>query len=338
MKKSKIEAIDYRMLINNTLCDYLQEKAKEGWIFYSLYADQLHFKKEEPQSLKFQCDYQIHDYEYDHMIEDMGYQEVCHYQNMTIYKNHNINALDLHTDESVLSHVLKTHFIKQIKYHSLAFCLLILPVWFLFNYIFSFPLSLGSFFVNSSFFLLTLLLIFLSLCPLLSIIKYYYLYKMIDQKKEKYYPTYLQKVISILIYLLSFSLVIIVIEFIFVYFSFSHLLYILFIGGVPSIIIYFMKKREINKKLISFILILIYLITTSFSDYLPNEKQEQPSFKPYMINYTDYQKNKEIFVNKDEFNDYQTQDQDYANKKEVIEICVNHWIANKVMESEICFL
>lgn len=137
---------------------------------------------------------------------------------------------------------------------------------------------------------------------------------MIDHNKEKYYPTYLQKVISILIYLLSFSLVIVVIEFIFVHFSFSHLLYILFVGCFTLIIIHFMKKREINKKLISFILILIYLITTSFSHYLPNEKQEQPSFKPYMINYTDYQNNKDIFVNKDEFNDYQTQDQDYANK------------------------
>ena len=47
MFKIKIEKINYQMIIENTFCDYLNQKAQEGLIFKQIFGDYIIFNKKE---------------------------------------------------------------------------------------------------------------------------------------------------------------------------------------------------------------------------------------------------------------------------------------------------
>ncbi len=120
-KKTKRERIDYQMIIENTFCDYLDAKAKEGLVFSSIGMEDVVFIIEDPCNKKYQIEYGLTEYEYDDYLEDIGYKLVSKYKNMTIYANDNINAPDFHTDEDVRLNAAKN----MVGKNSMAvFCVL----------------------------------------------------------------------------------------------------------------------------------------------------------------------------------------------------------------------
>ena len=97
----KIEYFNYQMIIEDTFSHYLSEKAKQGWILDHIILGYIIFKKSEPKDLKYQLEYGETDYDYDDFLKEVGYEATCVYNNIVIYKNKDIHAPDLHSDDIV---------------------------------------------------------------------------------------------------------------------------------------------------------------------------------------------------------------------------------------------
>ena len=143
MLKMKIEKMNYQMFIENTFCDYLTAKAKEGWFFKRVLGEFLIFKKGEPQEIKYQLEFGLTDYDYDDYLKDVGYEFVFAIRNITIYKNEDLNAPDLHTDDSVRFLAMENMYFKHPIALFLALALCFIPGYMILSLLLLEPLTLG---------------------------------------------------------------------------------------------------------------------------------------------------------------------------------------------------
>lgn len=115
--KYKYTFLRNRLYYDEILVPYLERMSKEGWNLVSM---NTFFKFEKtPQTYKYQVDYNPLTDEYLETLNYLGYEHVCCVQDMHIYRNLDLNAEDLSSDEDILCETK----LKLFKLWMIIFCL-----------------------------------------------------------------------------------------------------------------------------------------------------------------------------------------------------------------------
>ena len=347
MAKLKFENIDYQMIIENTLGEYLTNKAKNGLVLHKITFDQLSFEVCDPQNIKYQLEYGETEYEYDDFLNDIGYELVCLYQGISIYKNNDIHAPDLHSDESVrlqsLNKIVNPHPILTV----LSILLLCFPLSLIFNFILHSSKTLGTLFSLIEIIPFTLMLLWLAALLIVNIIQSFILKNIIKQVSNNVNPNYkplyrISKIRSFMFYLLIIIIPFILLQVLELFTNnvIESILHILF-TSIAVALIYFillLKKNRINKRFICMITIFAIVLISGVRQII-DEKINIPETTPvsssYMKEYTSYQKNNGLLIDSILF-EYSTDNSGYyADKYEMYKTCLNEYIAVEVMKDDI---
>ena len=115
--KYKYTFLRNRLYYDEILVPYLEKMSKKGWNLVSMNS---FFKFEKtPQTYKYQVDYNPLTDEYLETLNYLGYEHVCCVQDMHIYRNLDLNAEDLSSDEDILCETK----LKLFKPWMIIFCL-----------------------------------------------------------------------------------------------------------------------------------------------------------------------------------------------------------------------
>lgn len=115
--KYKYTFLRNRLYYDEILVPYLEKMSKKGWNLVSM---NTFFKFEKtPQTYKYQVDYNPLTDEYLETLNYLGYEHVCCVQDMHIYRNLDLNAEDLSSDEDILCETK----LKLFKPWMIIFCL-----------------------------------------------------------------------------------------------------------------------------------------------------------------------------------------------------------------------
>lgn len=115
--KYKYTFLRTRLYYDEILVPYLEKMSKKGWNLVSM---NTFFKFEKtPQTYKYQVDYNPLTDEYLETLHYLGYEHVCCVQDMHIYRNLDLNAEDLSSDEDILCETK----LKLFKPWMIIFCL-----------------------------------------------------------------------------------------------------------------------------------------------------------------------------------------------------------------------
>ena len=150
MINRKVKNLKFQMIINNELQALLENEAKRSWILKKVSNQFLTFVKEEPQNIKYQIDFSTPTQEYLDILKQDGYEFVDNFKELSIYKNNNVLANDLQTDEITRLQALERIYTPKHLILLIILCLFLMMFLEFFRYlIFSQPLSCGYFFQNS---------------------------------------------------------------------------------------------------------------------------------------------------------------------------------------------
>ncbi|MEE0966753.1 MAG: DUF2812 domain-containing protein [Bacilli bacterium] len=345
----KIEYFNYQMIIEDTFSHYLSEKAKQGWILDHIILGYIIFKKSEPKDLKYQLEYGETDYDYDDFLKEVGYEAICVYNNIVIYKNKDIHAPDLHSDDIVrlqaLQKAMNSHPIPTL----LSIMLLCMPIYWILSFFLIKPLTLGGIFQYIEILPFLLLLIYIIISPIIITIQSLLLKHVIKQVANNQEPHY--KILHILNKFLTYwnmpLLILYPLGLIYLINLLINkpnqlLFYIIFLT-ISGIIVYFtykiLAKYRVNKKAISLILFLFLIIFTgirvNFDErFKPEEVTVNPKVTSYMKEYTSYDEHNGWLVDSHSFS-YNPDDKWNADKYEIIKTCFNEYIAKEVMKNDI---
>lgn len=142
--KYKYTFLKNRLFYDEILIPYLDRMSKKGWNLVSVNS---FFKFEKSsQVYKYQVDYNPLTDDYLETLDHLGYEHVCCMQDMHIYRNVNLDAEDLSSDEDVLCEVK----LKMFKPWAIAMCILATMIFYGFTSFFSwlYRFSWGSIFLN----------------------------------------------------------------------------------------------------------------------------------------------------------------------------------------------
>lgn len=115
--KYKYTFLRNRLCYDEVLVPYLEKMSKKGWNMVSM---NTFFKFEKtPKIYKYQVDYNPLTDEYLETLNYLGYEHVCCVQDMHIYRNLDLNAEDLSSDEDILCETK----LKLFKPWMIIFCL-----------------------------------------------------------------------------------------------------------------------------------------------------------------------------------------------------------------------
>ena len=116
--KYKYTFLKNRLFYDEILIPYLDRMSKKGWNLVSVNS---FFKFEKSsQVYKYQVDYNPLTDDYLETLDHLGYEHVCCMQDMHIYRNVNLDAEDLSSDEDVLCEAK----LKMFKPWAIAMCIL----------------------------------------------------------------------------------------------------------------------------------------------------------------------------------------------------------------------
>lgn len=353
MKKAKSERIKYEMIINDTLCDYLTKQARQGWILYTIYAGRLCFKKDNPQDIKFQIEYSDTEYEYDDYLEELGYKRIGTYNNITIYKNNDIYAPDLHSDDEVRLKALKKNETRLMKIGAILMAIGGLPLWFIIWIFLNQPLSLGYIFENILIIIFLLSICLFLLLPIFQFIEAILLKRIIEKITKNEEPNYktfaiIEKISSIYIYCIgiTYPITLIFVLFRFIQDSGNMFINLLTIFGGAGLVLlfgYIANKYRINKKLYGIVFILVLSIMSGIRSNFRNESDKTskpdptPTIQSYMEDYNHYTETNDIFVDSKRFTNQLEDNLTTNNCLEDIKICTNEFIAKEVFKSNIVY-
>lgn len=169
--KYKYTFLRNRLYYDEVLIPYLEKMSKKGWNLVSI---NTFFKFEKtPQTYKYQVDYNPLTDEYLETLNYLGYEHVCCVQDMHVYRNLDLNAEDLSSDEDILCETK----LKMFKPWMIIFCLFSAIFFFsitkflswLYRYTWgSFFLNIDTYFISSMLYLYSFLCVF---CALLIFVK-----------------------------------------------------------------------------------------------------------------------------------------------------------------------
>lgn len=335
------------MLLNDDLQNILEKEAKEGWIFKKISNSMLKFKKEEPQDIKYQIDFSSPTQEYKEILKQDGYEFVDNFTELSIYKNNNINAYDLQTDETTRLLSLERMFTPKhpiIFFLVNVFYLCILEFFRLI--VFDSLRSLGTILQSIDVWCIYLILLLLFLVEIFITLEQY-LYKCIvhcQLQQKKYYllPT---KIIEIIIKILSIIMIIlgiyILVSQIFDNHWIDFIVKTLILYGIITLFRYMITKiayrieSEPMQKIVKIVTFILYICAFTFVSSTEISKETKNNIKPYM---NDTQINQDIYSNIFYTSYVSTiEDFDTIYKKEEYEVCLNDFIAKEIFKSEISY-
>lgn len=169
--KYKYTFLKNRLFYDEILIPYLDRMSKKGWNLVSVNS---FFKFEKSsQVYKYQVDYNLLTDDYLETLDHLGYEHVCCMQDMHIYRNVNLDAEDLSSDEDVLCEAK----LKMFKPWAIAMCILATMIFYGFTSFFSwlYRFSWGSIFLNLNvcfiFFSYLCRLFFMAICSIVYLFK-----------------------------------------------------------------------------------------------------------------------------------------------------------------------
>lgn len=129
--KYKYTFLKNRLFYDEILIPYLDKMSKKGWNLVSVNS---FFKFEKSsQVYKYQVDYNPLTDDYLETLDHLGYEHVCCMQDMHIYRNVNLDAEDLSSDEDVLCETK----LKMFTPWAIAMCILAAMIFYGFTSFFS---------------------------------------------------------------------------------------------------------------------------------------------------------------------------------------------------------
>lgn len=152
--KYKYTFLKNRLFYDEILIPYLDKMSKKGWNLVSINS---FFKFEKSsQVYKYQVDYNPLTDDYLETLDYLGYEHVCCMQDMHIYRNVNLDAEDLSSDEDILCEAK----LKMFKPWAIAMCILAAMIFYGFTSFFSwiYRFSWGSIFLHLDIFFSVFLL------------------------------------------------------------------------------------------------------------------------------------------------------------------------------------
>lgn len=348
MLKRKNMKIDFRTLLDNQLENILQQKAKEGWILEGIRWNSLQFKKGEPQDVKYQIDYNIPNIEYKEILKEEGYEFIDNFNELYIYKNDNLEAEDLHTDEKTrLNAILKVFSPKYTKTTCLLVFILIALNYFWIDIVFK-HLSIGQFFSSFSAFLLAGGLITVILLIILTQVQQYTIKYCIQQKIDKNETNYLPfKICNICLIITQMILYILAIMIIadnllngssILQFLFEFILFFMSISAYQFIATKYCYRIEdtTKRRLATFLVLIVYMIVfVSISSIEFPLQQVNSSIEPYQIKDYSYNQDNSIFVSDQSW--AKEDDNLSTSEYECIKTCLNEYVAQEVFKTELVY-
>lgn len=344
MVKTKYEFIKLIEFIDDQLIILLEKEANDGWILKGISSTSLKFKKEEPQHLKYQIDFNMPSDEYKNLLQQQGYKLVDNFKNVYIYKNQNIEAEDLQTDETTRLHALFDLY--SIKHPFLWLFAEFLFVVFLYVYhwLLNDPIMLGHFYELFNLYVFYAVMMIFFLISILSLIQRYAIRYSIKRQIKCQTPNYLPyQICKILLNVLSILMTILVLLT-----GINTLMYSPFtiIRIILITIIIFSFRYIITKKVYRYgsvikrrLLIIATWIIYLISMFLVNQINIPPHMEmsPYMDNQnieTDYSAN--LFSI---YHCWSTLDEDHFNyiQLEAVYDCAYEHIAKEIMKYEIVY-
>ena len=142
--KHKYTFLRNRLFYDEILIPYLDKMSRKGWNLVSINS---FFKFEKStQIYKYQVDYNPLTDDYLETLDYLGYEHVCCMQDMHIYRNLNLEAEDLSSDEDILCETK----LKMFKPWAIAMCILAAMIFYGFTSFFSwiYRFSWGSIFLH----------------------------------------------------------------------------------------------------------------------------------------------------------------------------------------------
>ena len=353
-KKTKREKINYEMIIENTFCDHLSTKAKEGLVLCSMNMEDIVYTVEEPCEKKYQIEYGETEYEYDDFLNELGYKEVCTYKNLKILVNDDINAPDLHTDEFVrLNAVKKLGKINNPILTALLSLLGILPVFLVGAMIKSRPLMIGSIFKEPELFIFVGFVAFIMLLWMVIIIQTITVKNIVNKKlsgdevnyKSVHIVTNMTRYIILIYGMLFLMLILFFIPYMFK--EGMHFIVYMLVAAVFMIadimLAKLLTKFRVNKKIhpILHVFILFFGITIAQEISAPykTDANNTITVQPYMQECSYQNRNNRIFY-EEHYYSYNEKKENtlwdlYSGYEEVYIDCINEFVAKEIMKYEL---
>ena len=348
-KKVKYERIDYKMIIEDTFCDYLSKRATEGWIFFKVVGERILFEKDEPKDIKYQIEYGTLDYDYEDFLKENEYIWVCQFKRMTIFKNYNVHAPDLHSDDYVRLQAAKHMISKHPLLIFSLLALLCLPMFIFINFLPEVFTSFGAFLKNIGIIPMTLFMICV-LCTLVlgtlqSIVTKNIINKVIDGKEVDYklFDT-INKLMSInsSVYVAFYMIAPLWIIYLFIN-DFSYHFINLSVRVGAALLMFpigkLLYKYRVEKKLIWIIVMTLGVILVYSAEGIvePIKKKEEvhiPVVDSYMKVEASYKHEEGLLI---DYFAYSYNPDSLWNpiKYELVETCINEFVAKEVMKDDI---
>lgn len=339
MKKYK--KLTKELTFDNHLIEFLEKEAQKGWKLKSMNHFILTFQKEEPQQLKYQIDYNELTSEYMSVLQDLGYQLVCSYENKHVYNNSNTNADDLQTDyQSQILAMQPYYHLKSIAYSLFWTCAFLFWTYRNIDNInhIGYPHSLALFFTETY---LYISIVIFACWFINSFLEMFYLIIMNKHLKKQYengtYQTnpivntftkihkYINIMSNILVLLSIFMLI--------SYFLSIPLIIslIVFLECIILIIIHYTCVNFQYHKFIQYITVLFFIIITILiyqSKMFSIPSIHQPLYSENLVKDTFLNESKGLFANTKSIDIYSEHYEKYVE-------CLNHHVAEVIFQQDI---
>ena len=344
MINRKVKNLKFQMIINNELQALLENEAKRSWILKKVSNQFLTFVKEEPQNIKYQIDFSTPTQEYLDILKQDGYEFVDNFKELSIYKNNNVLANDLQTDEITRLQALERIYTPKHLILLSILCLFLMMFLEFFRYlIFSQPLSWGYFFQNSDLWCLYFFFISLILLCVLNIsvsfaIKHGIQYQLNHQTSNFRFAIVLEKIIHVISFIMILLSIYVVID-VFVNENWlDFFIRVLIIFAIITLFQYIINKwvyriaSESLQKVIKISAFIIYICAFTMMSDIHFVSQEKTMPSSYMTDATSQESYSNIFSTS-----YITslENTEKIIKKEMYITCLNDFIAKEIMKANI---
>lgn len=344
--RRKWKYITLQDLVNNQLCSMLEAEANKGWMFHRINGPIITFKKAKPQKIKYQLDFHTPDKEYKDLLESLDYQLVDNHRNFFIYKNNDISAPDLHSDDATRIQALISYYTLPHPILSIilfVFCLAMSLHYF--TKIKLLPFILGSFYMHStlyiSFFGVLIVYSMIGLSMFQSIIVKKLLQRLLENKKS--YLVFDKICHSIINFFTILLLILFISLFINLSIEYLFVSVLIFVGA--SILVYnlfyllyhklsYRITSDIVRKLFMLVIIGLLVIVVYQLESVRFQSSENITLQPYQTNYKISTQEKSLFLTNTTFGGSNDQDK---TELEVFIQCNSSIISDAVFKYQIIY-
>lgn len=333
------------LLINEDECIvYLEKMAIKGWRLVKVGIMFFKFERHEPEEIKYQMDYNPLTTDYLEAAALEGYHFIDNYREISFFYSTNINANELHTDESTRLMVLGNRY-KYFHGFLLIGCALLIvimnsSIWEM--SLLTIRYTLGSFFLNAKLFLgyciyMLLALMFVIDGSTLLLMKLSINRQLENKSSLKKWIKRCFAIEKLIGLILLFIMTLLIINIV-IYDQAALMKIVIAIGGFEIYNYYINKKvyYEINdtlrriKSVIAMIVVMIFIIVIQNIDFNINIKTLQPLQDGFNIKSTS---TRSILVSNYVSTSYEGERLIFLENKYE---CLNSYVANEIFKELVC--